>query len=94
MELITVDVDPKVKSRIEELAKDINRYVTDGKWEVFNKDAEYFLNKYELNELFLLGVKQIKSYSKTYLELPYDGIEDKAVNAALLRYKMLMGDDA
>ena len=94
MELITIDVDPKVKQRIEELAKDINKYVTDGKWEVFNKDAQYFMNKYEMNELFLLGVKQVNSYNGIYLELPYDGLEEKDVNAALLRYKMLIGDNA
>ena len=86
---ITIDIDPKVKARIEQMAEDINKFVSAGKWEVFKDDVKYFLNKYELNELLMMGCKQVKSCGTVYLELPYKGLSEKDVTALMIKWKAL-----
>ena len=89
MNNITIDIDPNVKKRIEDMAKDINDFVTAGKWEVFNKDVDYLLSKYELNELLMMGCKQVQSYGTMYFELPYDGLDDSQVTAIMIKWKAI-----
>ncbi len=82
-----IDVPSEVRSKVEAMAAELNKWINSGKWELFNDDAKALANLYSMNDLLLMGVKYVKlPGNRFYLELPYRELEEKDVEMILMKY--------
>ena len=77
-------VAPELKERVYNIAAELNSFISRGKWEVFNEEAQQLVDKWGLNELLFMGCKHHKLPTKFYLELPYHELSEKNINAILV----------
>ena len=79
-----IDIDPVIEEKVRTIVKELNSYITDGKWELFNTDCEALLEKFPLNDLLTIGCKLHKLPTTRYLELPYKEITEADINKILI----------
>lgn len=85
--MIKVEVDAEIRSKVEKMATEINKYINSGKWELFNDDAKDLAALYPVNDLLLMGVRYIRLPNKRfYLELPYRELEDSDIEKILVQF--------
>ena len=85
--MIKVEVDAEIRNKVETMAADINKYIDDGKWELFNDAAKELANKHPVNDLLGMGVKYIRLPNKRfYLELPYRRLEEEDIEKILCNF--------
>lgn len=85
-------VAPELKERVNTIAKEMNAFISKGKWELFNDEAQQFIDKWGLNELFMMGCKLHKLPTTSYLELPYHELKEKDITSILFTMSKLMAE--
>ena len=78
-----LNIAPELREKVTEIANEFNQFIRKGKWEVFNDDAKYLIDKYGLNELLSMGCKYHQLPTTYYLELPYKELDEKDINSIL-----------
>ena len=84
-----INIAPELKTKIETIASELNTFINSGKWEVFNDEAQALIDKWGLNDLLFIGCKHHQLPATFYLELPYKELEEKDINAVLVRLSKL-----